>query len=80
MRKKKKTFPVNQLLTLDYLLLGKIINKNDQIHKGEFNIFVFRQVLDEDNGINWSVLRDSLLKYNIINFKIFFAEERVKLK
>jgi hypothetical protein len=52
MRKKKKTFPVNQLLTLDYLLLGKIINKNDQIHKGEFNIFVFRQVLDEDNGIN----------------------------
>jgi hypothetical protein len=41
---------------------------------------VFRQVLDEDNGINWSVLRDSLLKYNIINFKIFFAEERVKLK
>ena len=80
MRKNKKTFPVNPLLTLYYLLLCKIINKNDQIHKGEFNIFVFRQVLDEYNGINWSVLRDSLLKYNIINFKIFFAEERVKLK
>ena len=73
MRKKKKTFPVNQLLTLDYLLLGKIINKNDQIHKGEFNIFVFQQVLDEDDNINWSVLLDSLLEYNIINFKIFFA-------
>ena len=73
MRKKKKNISCELLLTLDYLLLGKIINKNDQIHKGEFNIFVFQQVLDEDDNINWSVLLDSLLKYNIINFKIFFA-------
>ena len=52
MRKKKKNISCEPLLTLDYLLLGKIINKNDQIHKGEFNIFVFQQVLDEDDNIN----------------------------
>ena len=61
------------------MLLCKIINKNNRIQKGEeggFNTFLFQ----DSNGINCSVLCDSVLECSIIKFNYIFCLRKSYIK